>query len=77
MKYAIKHIPSDRYLFDDSIKADIEGEEDFGSTFLDEDPDLLFKTKEQGEYYLNRFDDYISFESDEVYPKNQFRIVEV
>lgn len=76
-KYAIEHLPSGKYVYDDSIKASLIGKEDFGSTFLDDEPTMVFSSKEEAEYYFQMFGGSISFEDDSVFPIDQFKIVEI
>ena len=79
IKYAIQHLPSEKYVYDDSIKASLIGEEDFGSTFLDDEPTMVFSNKEEANYYFQMFIDqgHISFEDGGVFPIVEFKIVEI
>ena len=84
-KYAIKHINTGKYIFDDSIYAALQGREDFGSTFLSETPDMVFKNKDEAEFHWGNIVkgyqmmnlNIISFETGEEIPIEEFKIVKL
>ncbi len=79
LKFAIQHKPTGMYIFDDAINAEINGRQDFGSTFLIDNPEMIFIDKQMAVNAITELTHKgtILFEDDSEYPKHEFEIVEI